>query len=151
MRTLGWSGVTLGRRKGSKFSADLQEATEPSRGRCSPTRSGNDAFIVGHFRNGVGTWMRCSSGSMERRIISGVRSITKVRCLRGVVTLSPTERNLGTTANVGARDFRDLACWLIIQTGPISLNVTMPHEHFVQVPAPLPLRPAPFAGPFRLV
>jgi hypothetical protein len=33
---------------------------------------------------------------------------------------------LGTTANVGARDFRDLACWLIVQTGPISLNVTMP-------------------------
>jgi hypothetical protein len=24
MRTLGWSGLTLGRRKGSKFSADLQ-------------------------------------------------------------------------------------------------------------------------------
>ena len=25
------------------------------------------------FRNGAGTWTRCSSGSMERRIISGVR------------------------------------------------------------------------------
>jgi putative transposase len=39
--------------------------------RCSPRRSGSDAFIVGHFRNGAGTWTRCSSGSMERRIISG--------------------------------------------------------------------------------
>ena len=44
----------------------------------------------------------------------------------GVVTLSQTERNLPTTANVDARDFKDLACWLIVQTGPISLNVTTP-------------------------
>jgi len=36
-------------------------------------RSGSDAFIIGRFRNGAGTWTRCSSGSMERRIISGVR------------------------------------------------------------------------------
>jgi hypothetical protein len=35
--------------------------------------SGSDAFIIGHFRNGAATWTRCSSGSMERRIISGVR------------------------------------------------------------------------------
>ena len=36
-------------------------------------RSGSDAFIIGRFRNGAGTWTRYSSGSMERRIISGVR------------------------------------------------------------------------------
>ena len=30
----------------------------------------------------VGTWTRSSSGSMERRITSGVRSITKAKCLR---------------------------------------------------------------------
>ena len=41
--------------------------------RCSPTRSGNDTFIIGRFRNGAGTWTRCSSESMERCIISGVR------------------------------------------------------------------------------
>ena len=47
----------------------------------------------------------------------------------GVVTLSQTERNLPTIANVDARDFSDLACWLIVQIGPISLNVTTPgHE-----------------------
>ena len=45
---------------------------------------------------------------------------------RGVVTLSQTERNLPTIANVDARDFSDLACWLIVQIGPISLNVTTP-------------------------
>ena len=28
----------------------------------------------------------------------------------GIVTLSQTERNLPTTANVDARDFKDLAC-----------------------------------------
>lgn len=47
---------------------------------------------------------------------------------RGVVTLSQTERNLPTIANVDARDFSDLACWLIVQIGPISLNVTTPPE-----------------------
>ena len=44
----------------------------------------------------------------------------------GIVTLSQTERNLPTIANVDARDFSDLACWLIVQIGPISLNVTTP-------------------------
>ena len=44
----------------------------------------------------------------------------------GVVTLSQIERNLPTTANVDARDFKHLACWLIVQIGPISLNVTTP-------------------------
>jgi cysteine synthase len=48
---------------------------------------------------------------------------------RGVVTLSQTERNLPTIANVDARDFSDLACWLIVQIGPISLNVTTPGQH----------------------
>ena len=47
----------------------------------------------------------------------------------GVVTLSQTERNLPTIANVDARDFSDLACWLIVQIGPISLNVTTPLEY----------------------
>jgi hypothetical protein len=28
-------------------------------------RSGSNAFIIGRFRNGAGTWTRCSSGSME--------------------------------------------------------------------------------------
>ena len=46
--------------------------------------------------------------------------------LPGVVTLSHTERNLPTIANVDARDFKDLACWLIVQIGPIALNVTTP-------------------------
>ena len=41
--------------------------------RCLRPRSGSDAFIIGRFRNGAGTWTRYSSGSMERRIISGVR------------------------------------------------------------------------------
>jgi hypothetical protein len=45
---------------------------------------------------------------------------------KGVVTLSQTERNLPTTANVDAMDFKDLACWLIVQIGPTSLNVTTP-------------------------
>ena len=45
---------------------------------------------------------------------------------QGVVTLSQTERNLPTIANVDARDFSDLAYWLIVQIGPISLNVTTP-------------------------
>jgi hypothetical protein len=44
----------------------------------------------------------------------------------GVVALSQTEPNLPTTANLDPRDFIDLACWLIVQTGPISLNVTTP-------------------------
>ena len=39
----------------------------------------------------------------------------------GVVTLSQTERNLSTIANVDARDFSDLAFWLIVQIGPIHL------------------------------
>jgi hypothetical protein len=46
----------------------------------------------------------------------------------GVVTLSQTEPNLPTTANLDPRDFIDLACWLIVQTGPISLNVTTPRH-----------------------
>jgi hypothetical protein len=29
----------------------------------------------------------------------------------GVVTLSQTERNLPTIANVDSKDFKDLACW----------------------------------------
>jgi hypothetical protein len=33
----------------------------------------------------------------------------------GVVTLSQTERNLPTTANVDESNFKDLACWLIVQ------------------------------------
>ena len=41
--------------------------------RCLRLRSGNDASIIGRFRNGAGTWTRCSSGSMARRITSGVR------------------------------------------------------------------------------
>jgi hypothetical protein len=44
----------------------------------------------------------------------------------GVVPLSQTQRDLPTTANVAARNFKDLACWLIVQIGPISLNVTTP-------------------------
>ena len=43
-----------------------------------------------------------------------------------VVTLSQTERNLPTTANFDTRNFSDLACWLIVQIGPISLNATTP-------------------------
>jgi hypothetical protein len=46
----------------------------------------------------------------------------------GVVTLSQTERNLPTIANVDASDFSDLGCWLIVQIGPITLNVTTPIE-----------------------
>jgi hypothetical protein len=46
--------------------------------------------------------------------------------LAGVVTLSQTERNLPTTANVAARDFKHLAGWSFVQIGPIPLNVTMP-------------------------
>ena len=45
-------------------------------------RSGNDAFIIGRIRNGVGTWTKSLYGSMAKRIISGVPLITKVRCLR---------------------------------------------------------------------
>jgi hypothetical protein len=44
----------------------------------------------------------------------------------GVVTLSQTERNLPTTVNVAARDFKHLAGWSFVQIGPIPLNVTMP-------------------------
>ena len=43
----------------------------------------------------------------------------------GVVTLSQTERNLPTTANVDESNFKDLACWLIVQIVPISLNVRL--------------------------
>ena len=50
----------------------------------------------------------------------------RTRSSRGVVTLSQTERNLPTTANVDARNLKDLAHWLIVQIGPISLNVTTP-------------------------
>jgi transposase-like protein len=42
----------------------------------------NVVFRLDHIRTGVGTWTRSSSGSMERRIISGVRLITKAKCLR---------------------------------------------------------------------
>ena len=54
------------------------------------------------------------------------------RSAAGVVTLSHTERNLPTIANVDARDFKDLACWLIVQIGPISLNVTTPSLVFFE-------------------
>jgi len=37
---------------------------------------------VHRFRYGVGTWTRCSSGSMVRRITCGVRWITKAGFLR---------------------------------------------------------------------
>ena len=37
-----------------------------------------------------------------------------------------------TTAKVGARDCKDLACWLIVQIGPISLNVTTPPQHLIR-------------------
>jgi len=61
----------------------------------------------------------------------GVSSPTKVHFVIskgwvGFVTLSQTERNLPTIAIVDARDFSDLACWLIVQIGPVSLNVTTP-------------------------
>ena len=67
-----------------------------------------------------GEWRRLYRGEPPR--------ISRDLLLRGigVVTLSQTERNLPTTANVDARDFSDLACWLIVQIGPISLNVTTP-------------------------
>ena len=52
----------------------------------------------------------------------------------GVVTLSQTERNLPTIANIDARDFSDLACWLIVQIGPISLNVTTPSAGYAKIP-----------------
>jgi len=32
-----------------------------------------NVFRLDHIRTGAGTWMRCLSGSMERRIISGAR------------------------------------------------------------------------------
>ena len=50
---------------------------------------------------------------------------------------SQTERNLPTIADVDARDFSDLACWLIVQIGPISLNVTTPANYLSQPPAPV--------------
>jgi len=43
---------------------------------------------------------------------------------------------LPTIANVDARDFSDLACWLIVQIGPISLNVTTPYKHRYGDPRP---------------
>jgi hypothetical protein len=49
----------------------------------------------------------------------------------GVVTLSQTERNLPTTANVAARDFKHLAGWSFVQIGPIPLNVTMPFPEII--------------------
>ena len=54
--------------------------------RYSPARSGSDASIIGRFRNGAGTWTRCSSGSMARRTICGVRWIMKARCWRSFAT-----------------------------------------------------------------
>ena len=54
------------------------------------------------------------------------RELMTASSATGVVTLSQTERNLPTIANVEARDFSDLAYWLIVQIGPISLNVTTP-------------------------
>ena len=53
---------------------------------------------------------------------------SRLRSQKGVVTLSQTERNLPTTANVDESNFKDLACWLIVQIGPISLNVTTPDQ-----------------------
>ncbi len=41
--------------------------------RCLRLRFQNDASIIGRFRNGAGTWTGCSTGSMARRITSGVR------------------------------------------------------------------------------
>ena len=52
--------------------------------------------------------------------------VLAIHTASGVVTLSQTERNLPTTANVDARNFKVLACWWIVQIGPISLNVTTP-------------------------
>ena len=40
------------------------------------------AFIIGHIRNGAGTWTRCLSALMARRTIYGVLWITKGRCLK---------------------------------------------------------------------
>jgi hypothetical protein len=54
------------------------------------------------------------------------RNSQQSSALRGVVTLSQNERNLPTTANVDARNFKDLARWLTVQIGPISVNVTTP-------------------------
>jgi TIR domain-containing protein len=60
-------------------------------------------------------------------IVEGKPGDPEPECFpQGVVTLSQTERNLPTTANVDARNFKDLARWLIVQIGPISLNVTTP-------------------------
>ena len=68
----------------------------------------------------------------QRTSVSGRMIVTTCRIdgnhRYGVVTLSQTERNLPTTANVDARNSRDLARWLIVQIGPISLNVTMPSD-----------------------
>ena len=70
---------------------------------------------------------RRRSTDFEVEFRRAVRSRLVPKCnTDGVVTLSQTERNLPTTANVDARDFSDLACWLIVQIGPISLNVTTP-------------------------
>jgi hypothetical protein len=44
---------------------------------------------------------------------------------------------LPTIANVDARDFSDLARWLIVQIGPISLNVTTPASLMHDGPAPI--------------
>jgi hypothetical protein len=68
----------------------------------------------------------------QRTSVSGRMIVTTCRIdgnhRYGVVTLSQTERNLPTTANVDAWNSRDLARWLIVQIGPISLNVTMPSD-----------------------
>jgi len=57
----------------------------------------------------------------------------ELRTFLGVVALSQTERNLPTIANVDARDSINLACWFIIQIGPISLNVTTPPEADIRI------------------
>jgi hypothetical protein len=47
------------------------------------------------------------------------QTVPTVGATSGVVTLSQTERNLPTTANVDASNLKDLAGWLIVQIGPI--------------------------------
>jgi hypothetical protein len=45
--------------------------------RCSPRRSASGAFTIDRTRACVGTWTRCSFGSMARRTISGGLLITR--------------------------------------------------------------------------
>ena len=49
---------------------------------CLPLRSGSAAFMMPPIPDGAGTWTRCLSGSMVRRITSGVRWTMKARCSR---------------------------------------------------------------------